>query len=262
MEAEPPGLIRRGEGTMPILRREDAEVYYEEFGRGFPVLLFAPGGMRSRIEMWHTPQDGPARAWNDWTKALAQDFRVIAMDQRNAGRSRGAVRADHGWHTYAADHLALMDHLGHTRFHTLGGCIGSSFCLKLCEVAPQRIASAVLQNPIGLHPDHPEYFPESFADWAQEQQAARSDLDDAAVQAFGHAMWDGEFVFSVSRDFCRRCTVPTFLLPGSDKPHPAITSAELEKLLPGVEVLHQWRGPEHLQQQRERVLSFLLRHTS
>ena len=70
---------------MPILQRDDAEIYFEEYGSGYPVLLFAPGGLRSRLEMWHNPDTGPARVWNDWTAALAGQFRVIAMDQRNAG---------------------------------------------------------------------------------------------------------------------------------------------------------------------------------
>ena len=140
---------------MSVLKLEDAEIYYEVSGTGYPVLLFAPGGMRSRSEMWHAPPDGPPRVWNDWTEVLAGNFRVVAMDQRNAGRSRGAIEADHGWHTYAADQLALMDHLGIERCHTLGGCIGSSFCLMLCEIASERISAAVLQNPIGVHPEFP-----------------------------------------------------------------------------------------------------------
>ena len=45
----------------------------------------------------------------------------------------------HGWHTYASDHLALMDHLGYRRFHVMGGCIGGTFCLTLCELAPERV---------------------------------------------------------------------------------------------------------------------------
>jgi hypothetical protein len=55
--------------------------------------------------------------------------------------------------------------------------------------------------------------------------------------------------------------VPTFLLPGTDTPHPGATSAELADLLPGVEVLTDWRGPEHLEQQRARVVAFLQRNT-
>src|SRR5258705_5503522 len=110
---------------MPVLKRDDAEIYFEEFGSGYPVLLFAPGGLRSRIEMWHAPAEGPARPWNDWTEELESRYRVIAMDQRNAGRSRGAIAANHGWHTYAADHLALMDHLGFKQFHIRPSRCGS-----------------------------------------------------------------------------------------------------------------------------------------
>jgi pimeloyl-ACP methyl ester carboxylesterase len=202
------------------------------------------------------------RRWVDWTQALpAAGFTAIALDQRNAGASRTAIEADHGWHTYAADHLALMDHLGFDTFHVLGGCIGGSFCLKAVETAPKRVLSAVLQNPIGVHPEHPEYFPESHAAWTQEQLSERPGLDGAAIAAFGRAMWNHPFVFCVDADFVRHCPVPTFLMPGTDIPHPAATSAELAALLPGVEVLTDWRGPEYLEQQRRRVVAFLTANT-
>jgi len=247
---------------MPFLDRPDGRIHYQVHGTGFPVLLFAPGGLRSRAEMWSAPPEGPPRPWVDWTRALpAAGFAAVAMDQRNAGRSQADIRADHGWHTYAADHLALMDRLGFERFHVLGGCIGGSFCLKAVEVAPGRIASAVLQNPIGLHPDHPEYFPESHAAWSREQRAARPDLEEEALSAFGRAMWGRDFVFSVDRGFARTCPAPTLLLPGTDIPHPAAISAEIAALLPGVEVVEAWRGPEHLAEQEARVLAFLRRHT-
>ncbi|MDB5374166.1 MAG: hypothetical protein JWP04_2808 [Belnapia sp.] len=247
---------------MAFLQRPDGRIHYETHGAGYPVLLFAPGGLRSRLEMWAAPAEGPARPWVDWTRALpAAGFTAIAMDQRNAGQSVTAIEADHGWHTYAADHLALMDHLGFDRFHVLGGCIGGSFCLKAAAAAPARVTAAVLQNPIGQHPDHPEYFPESHAEWGRDQRAARPGLDAAAIAAFGHAMWDGGFVFSVDRAFARACPVPTMLLPGTDTPHPTATSAELASLLPGVEVLEKWRGPAHLAAQEARVVDFLRRHT-
>jgi len=247
---------------MPILRRPDGEIHYQVHGAGFPVLLFAPGGLRSRLEMWPAPAGGSPRPWVDWTTALpAAGFTAIAMDQRNAGQSRTAIEADHGWHSYAADHLALMDHLGFPRFHVLGGCIGGSFCLKAIETAPARVAAAVLQNPIGLHPEHPEYFPDSHAAWSAEQLAARPELDADALAAFGRNMWDHDFVFCVDRDFVRACPAPSFLLPGTDIPHPAATSTELAALLPDVEVLEHWRGPEHLAEQESRVVGFLKRHT-
>ena len=247
---------------MPQLRRPDGLIEYQVYGAGYPVLLYAPGGLKSRMAMWHSPADGPARPWVDWTRALpAAGFTAVAMDQRNAGRSVTAIEAGHGWHTYAADHLALMDHLGFGRFHVLGGCIGGSFCLKAIETAPERITAAVLQNPIGLHPEHPGYFPDSHRDWSAEQRAARPELDEAAIASFGRAMWDHDFVFCVDREFVRRCPVPTLLLPGTDIPHPAVTSTELAALLPGVEVLEAWRGPAHLAEQEAGVVGFLRRHT-
>jgi pimeloyl-ACP methyl ester carboxylesterase len=186
---------------------------------------------------------------------------AVAIDQRNAGQSQAAIEADHGWHTYAADHLALMDHLKCSQFHVLGGCIGGSFCLKIIEAAPNRVAAAVLQNPIGWNADHPGYFPNSHAEWGREQRETRPELSAAALESFGRNMWSGDFVFCVDRDFVRHCPVPTMLLPGSDIPHPAATSAELAALLPGVEVLTPWRGPDHLQEQEARVVGFLQQHT-
>ena len=246
---------------MATLKLKDATIHYEEYGSGYPVLLFAPGGMRSNIAMWHKPADGPPRPWSDWTELLAPHYRVIAMDQRNAGRSQGEIAAHHDWNTYAADQLALMNHLGIARAHTLGGCIGSSYCLKLIEVARQRTSAAVLQNPIGLNPEFPTYFPDGFAEWSQEQLRARPELDAAALSAFGARMWTGEFVFAVSRDFVRRCDTPCLVLPGNDKPHPAVTGLELAKLLPNNEMLRDWKGPDHIGAQQRTVLTFLEKHT-
>ena len=246
---------------MPVLNTGDAAIHYEEYGSGYPILLFAPGGMRSEATMWHSAAGGPAKSWNDWTQVLADDYHVIAMDQRNAGRSQGAIEADHGWHTYAADHIALMDHLGIDRFHTLGGCIGSSFCLKLCEIVPDRISAAVLQNPVGLNPDAPTYFPDGFATWSEEKRADRPTLDKAALESFGRNMWGGDFVFCVDRNFVNSCPTPSLILPGNDTPHPRVIGLEVADLLPNAERLVDWKGPDHIDEQRERVVSFLKKHT-
>jgi hypothetical protein len=129
------------------------------------------------------------------------------------------------------------------------------------QSAPNRVTAAVLQNPIGVHPDHPAYFPDSHKQWSAEQRAARPELDEAEIASFGRNMWGSDFVFCVDRAFVGTCPAPTFLLPGTDIPHPAATSDELAALLPGVEVLTNWRGPEHLAQQESRVVAFLKRQT-
>jgi len=63
------------------------------------------------------------------------------MDQRNAGRA-GAVSASDGWETYAADQLALLDHLDpamshHGRMHRLILLSGAD------QAAPDRVSAAV-----------------------------------------------------------------------------------------------------------------------
>ena len=247
---------------MPTFTRDGAALWYETRGEGTAVLLFAPGGLRSRDAMWRASPGAPPRVWNDWTQVLpAAGYRIVTMDQRNAGQSLAPVGGNDGWHTYAADHLALMDHLGIERFHTLGGCIGASFCLRLCQDAPHRILSAVLQNPIGYNPAAPGYFPDGHAEWSKEQMAVRADLDPAALDSFGHNMWQGDFVYSVDRDFVRRCSTPCIVLPGDDAPHPAVIGEELRGLLPNTEYLRDWKGPAHLDAQKVGILAFLARHT-
>jgi pimeloyl-ACP methyl ester carboxylesterase len=80
---------------MPTLEHNGATIYYEEFGKGFPILTFAPAGLQSKIEVWSEPS-APINPIAEF----AADFRVIAMDQRNAGgRSRAPITASDGWHT-------------------------------------------------------------------------------------------------------------------------------------------------------------------
>ena len=186
---------------MPVFEHAGVSLYYEEFGSGFPLLLFAPGGMRSSIDFWH-------RSPIDPTTALASDFRVIAMDQRNAGKSHAPVTAADGWPTYTADHLALLDHLGIQRTHVMGGCIGSSYCLSIIKAAPQRVAAAILQNPIGLTAENRDAFREMFDGWAKALQRDNPALTDAGLASFRERMYGGDFVFSVTRDFVRSCTTP------------------------------------------------------
>lgn len=248
---------------MPVLTRPDAEIYYEVHGRGYPLLIFAPGGLKSVLANWrHSPSDPTKPAiWMNPMQELSDKFTVVALDQRNAGRSRAEIRADHGWHTFAEDHLALMDHLGFRRFHVMGGCIGGTFDLTLCEMAPERVTAAVLQNPIGGIPANRAYWKESFATFAAAMRARDPGIDEAALAGFERNLFGRDFVFSVSRDFVRNCHIPMLLQPGSDTPHPAETSAEIEALAPNLEVQRDWKGPEHLAESIRRVTDFLVRHT-
>jgi pimeloyl-ACP methyl ester carboxylesterase len=247
---------------MPRFTRPDVEIAYEVHGAGYPLLIFAPGGLRSQLAFWrHSPSNPDAAPiWMNPMVDLAADFTVVAMDQRNAGASRAGVTGDDGWHSYAADQLALMDHLGHRRFHVMGGCIGASFCLKLCELAPERITAAVLQNPIGLHENRAGW-DESLRVFGETVRGRDPTVTDAALRGFGQNMFGGDFVFSVSRDFVARCKIPLFLQPGDDTPHPKATSDEIARLVPGIETQMPWKGPAHKAETIVRVRDFLRRHT-
>ena len=73
---------------MPILKRPDGVIHDQTYGEGFPVLLFAPGGLRSRMEMWPAPPGGPLRSWVDWTQALPEAGFSACPDQASDQRCR------------------------------------------------------------------------------------------------------------------------------------------------------------------------------
>jgi pimeloyl-ACP methyl ester carboxylesterase len=237
---------------VPTFERDGVSLYYEEYGSGTPLLLFAPGGMRSSIDFWHKSPFDP-------TVEFARDFRVIAIDQRNAGRSRAPVSAADGWETYAADHLAMLDHLGARRALLMGGCIGSSYCLGLIKLAPERVSAAVLQNPIGLH-ENRAAFHEMFDGWAGELRKGRPEISEAALKSFRARMYDGDFVFSVSRELVRACRTPMLILAGDDLYHPAPTSEEIARLAPNAELIARWKTPDSTPAAVERVRAFLKAH--
>lgn len=239
---------------MPMFEREGVSIYYEEFGAGYPVLLFAPGGFNSAIDVWH-------KAPWDPTVELAPYFRVIAMDQRNAGRSKADVKATDGWAAYTSDHLALLDHLGIEETLVMGGCIGSSYCLGIIQAAPQRIKAAILQNPIGLSNGNRPAFMKVFDVFSQSLKETRPDLDDTALESFKQNMFGGEFVFNVSRDFVKNCPVPLFIFAGDDEFHPTAIAQEIAALAPQAELRLKWRESDVIDETIEKAKEFLLAHT-
>src|SRR3982074_3844157 len=112
---------------MPSIEHRGAHIYYEEFGQGFPLLTFAPAGLASVIDVWSEPS-APINP----TTEFAANYRVIAMDQRNAGgQSRAPMSAQDSWDTYTDDHIAVLDHLRLDRGHLYGQCIGGAVLINI-----------------------------------------------------------------------------------------------------------------------------------
>ena len=238
---------------MAFFERGDVSLYYEIHGDGFPILLFAPGGMRSAVSFWRSAEWDPI-------EALSPHFKVVAMDQRNAGQSRAPVAAEDGWHTYAADHVALLDHLGIEKTHLMGGCIGGPYSFGVIERVPDRVASAVLQQPIGDSGENRELFHALFDQWADPLKPSMPSVTEETWASFRSNMFDHEFVYNVSREFVAGCRTPLLVLMGSDPYHPEATSREIADLAPNAQLVEQWKDPD-ADGTAGTVVEFLKAHT-
>jgi pimeloyl-ACP methyl ester carboxylesterase len=241
---------------MPSFEHHGASIYYEEFGQGFPILTFAPAGLQSTIDVWSQPS-APVNP----TTEFAENFRVIAMDQRNAGgQSRAPITAQDGWHTFAADHIALLDHLRIDHCHLYGQCIGGSFIMSLLKAQPQRVACAVLAQPIGRVGAMAPGRAARFDAWA-ETLKDHPEASPQVLDAFHQNLYGPGFAYSVDGAFVSSCRTPCLVLAGNDAAHPFAISEEMAKLLPNSEFIREWKEGAALVSARVRVKQFLAEHT-
>jgi pimeloyl-ACP methyl ester carboxylesterase len=241
---------------MPSFEYDDVTIYYEEFGQGFPILTFAPGGLLSTIAFWSRPAS-PVNP----TTAFADEFRVIAMDQRNApGQSRAPITAQDGWHSYAADHIALLDHLGINQCHLYGQCIGGPFILSLLKAQPERFPCAILAQPIGRV--NPQLPPRGglFNTWAEGLEN-HPEVTEEVLNAFYTNLYGPAFAYSVDRNFVAGCQTPALVLAGNDEAHPFAIAEEISRLLPNSEFIPEWKDGSALTAATQRMKEFLRGHT-
>ncbi len=238
---------------MPNFVRENIDIHYEEEGNGFPVLLIAPGGMRSAASYW---QDTP---WNPIAE-LSDKYRVIAMDQRNAGKSTAPVVANDNWSDYTTDQLALMDHLGCDQFHVMGMCIGGPYIMGLIQTAPSRVASAIIMQSIGLD-ENRQVFYAMFEEWSEDLKSKYPDMSKADWDSFRSNMYDGDFLFNVDREFVAGVQSPLLVLLGDDIYHPQSISRAIAELAPNAELIEGWKEGEDRTAAIARCAGFLDQHT-
>lgn len=236
---------------MAIYQKEDTSIYYEDSGEDLPaILLLAPGGMESSLTFWSgTPWDP-----REHLKGL---FRVIAMDQRNAGNSSGTVSSLDGWHTYTEDQIGLMDHLNINRFHVAGMCIGGPYCLGIIEAAPDRVASATLFQSIGLDRNRDAFY-SMFDDWAKDLKPKMSNISAEVWLEFKKNMYGSDKVlFNVDEEFIRGCATPLLILMGDDLYHPKSTSLMLAETAKNATLIESWKEGTARDKSMKRCLEFL-----
>jgi 3-oxoadipate enol-lactonase len=105
-------------------------LHYVDEGKGTPVVLIH--GLA-----------GDHSAWLSQIEALRRDYRVIAFDNRGAGKS---TQIDEPVTTagLATDTLQLMDHLKIERAHVAGRSMGGAVAQHMALLAPDRIISLAL----------------------------------------------------------------------------------------------------------------------
>lgn len=121
-----------------------AEIYFETFGEGPPLLLIHGGA--ATIESWFAqiPQ-------------LAQQYHVIVPEARGHGRTAD-TEGPFNFETMAADFAALLDLLGHTAVSVVGWSDGGVTGLRMAMDRPDLVSKVVA---FGTH-SRPQGMTEDF----------------------------------------------------------------------------------------------------
>jgi pimeloyl-ACP methyl ester carboxylesterase len=158
-----------------------------------------------------------------------------------------------------------MDHLGIEQFSFIGYCIGGPFALKLIERAPDRVAAAVLCQPVGHAPEFPDAMYDSGRDvWAPVLRAGRPDVTTETIEEYLHNLYrvNPDFMYSVSRDFARSCQTPLLVMPDDTPTHPYQPAMDLVELAPKAQVTeYPWKESKDIYEKTiGQVRDFLLAH--
>ncbi len=116
---------------MPTQHVNDITIYYEVHGRGDEPLLLIPGLAADVSE------------YQRLIAGLASHYRVIALDNRGAGRS-DKPDAPYSIELMADDAAALLDALGIGRAHIVGTSMGGRIALDLSLRHPEHVRSLIL----------------------------------------------------------------------------------------------------------------------
>ena len=258
--AAAPSVFAQQAGAARFYERGPVRIAYQEAGSGFPLLLIAGGVLESTMAGLPTSPFNPIEEFKG-------EYRCIFADLRNAnrGQSSGPLEIDRPWDSYTDDHLGLMDHLGIDKFMVLGFCIGGPFIWNLLKRAPNRVVAAVPAQPVGFRPEMPTLlYDGGMTAWGPTLVKRWPEITMDTVQKFLTKMFitDGDFVFTVSRDFVKNCQTPVLIMPDDIPAHPYAVAWETAMLAPKAEVsMYPWKEPkDRIPLAVRQVRSFLKAH--
>jgi len=242
--AAPRVFAQQGAAGGSFYEKGPVRIHFVESGSGYPLLLIPGGGLNSSISFF------TGNAPFNPLEEFKSEYRCIAADLRNAntGQSSGPLDIDRPWDSHTDDQLALLDHLGVDKFVVMGFCIGGPFIWNLLKRAPDRIAAAVLAQPVGFRPEMPTLlYDGSMQGWGPDLVKRRSDITMDMVEKYLTRLYKNpaDFVFTVTRDFVRNCQTPVLVMPDDIPPHPYAVAMESAMLAPKAEVtMFPWKEPK------------------
>jgi len=155
---------------MPHLKRGDANLYYEDDGKG-PAILMTHGFVAS-TGMW----DGQVEAFKD-------RFRLIRWDMRGHGQTECQDdQSAYGQDITVADMVAILDHLEVEKAIIVGHSLGGFMSLRLNVMHPERVSALVLQ---GCGPGYRN--DDSRAKWNERVDGRAKTIIEEGYKALGGA---------------------------------------------------------------------------
>jgi pimeloyl-ACP methyl ester carboxylesterase len=120
---------------MPYARTDDrVKIYYEEHGKGFPLVLAYGIG-------------GSTAMWDPNVQALSAGHRLILWDPRGHGRSESPEDpARYSFRRWALDLRDLLDHLGIRKAYVGGLSMGGGIAARFTLLYPKRVAALIITN--------------------------------------------------------------------------------------------------------------------
>jgi 3-oxoadipate enol-lactonase len=117
---------------MPTARINDIDIYYEDYGSGFP-LVFAYG------------LGGNTGMWAGQIDAFSERYRFIAWDPRGHGGSDSPPEnGQYGMQVSAEDLRGLLDHLQIERAFVGGLSMGGGIATRFAVSYPERVAALLI----------------------------------------------------------------------------------------------------------------------
>lgn len=121
---------------------EGADLYYEVYGAGEPLLMIPPAG-------------GDGWSYSAIASILSDEYRVITYDRRGNARSTMTAPLNFEISQQSRDALAVLHALGETAAFVFGNSSGAVIALDLAKTAPRAVRAVVAHDPplARVHPN-------------------------------------------------------------------------------------------------------------